>query len=221
MNVEPTPYFTAEAFTHAAEAKMLTCPGGVSTQRRTRNRVNTGWKYTFPRDRCASCPLQANNRRNLDAPTSAESSFIEYYNYIRSKLSVKIVSQRCQPVFRDFPEQRQRLVDFGQKLCDGAVSSWPRWIATRLHFVHRTFGPICAVFQIVFRFERMFSILIQALLFELHMQQCSQKHARKIILDTPMTVCDDFQTFHRVLEKTKCQFNGTHEMRNELSSRWR
>jgi transposase len=44
IHVEPTPYFTAEDFTHAAEAKTLTCPGGVSTQRRTRNRVDTGWK---------------------------------------------------------------------------------------------------------------------------------------------------------------------------------
>jgi hypothetical protein len=41
------------------EAKTLTCPGGVSTQRRTRNRVDTGWKYTFARDHCATCPLQA------------------------------------------------------------------------------------------------------------------------------------------------------------------
>jgi hypothetical protein len=38
---------------------MLTCPGGMSTQRRTRNRVDTGWKYTFAREHCATCPLQA------------------------------------------------------------------------------------------------------------------------------------------------------------------
>jgi transposase len=57
--VEPTPYFTAEDFTHAAEAGTLRCPGGVSTMRRTRNRVDTGWKYVFPRDRCTTCALQA------------------------------------------------------------------------------------------------------------------------------------------------------------------
>jgi len=58
IRIEPTPYYTAQDFTHAAEAKTLRCPGGVSTQRRTRNRVNTGWKYTFPHDDCAMCPLQ-------------------------------------------------------------------------------------------------------------------------------------------------------------------
>jgi hypothetical protein len=58
IRIEPTPYFTAADFTHTPEAKTLTCPGGVSTQRRTRNRVDTGWKYTFPHDDCATCPLQ-------------------------------------------------------------------------------------------------------------------------------------------------------------------
>jgi hypothetical protein len=59
IRVEPTPYFTAQDFTHAAEVRTLTCPGGVSTQRRTRNRVDTGWKYTFSRDCCATSALQA------------------------------------------------------------------------------------------------------------------------------------------------------------------
>lgn len=58
IRIEPTPYFTAHDFTHAAEAKTLTCPNGVRTQRRTRNRVDTGWKYTFSHDDCAACPLQ-------------------------------------------------------------------------------------------------------------------------------------------------------------------
>jgi hypothetical protein len=65
IHVEPTSYFTAEDFTHAAEAKTLTCPGGVSTQRHTRNRVDTGWNYTFPRDHCARCPLQARCLKQL------------------------------------------------------------------------------------------------------------------------------------------------------------
>jgi transposase len=65
IRIEPTPYFTAEDFTHAVEAKTLTCPGGVTTLRRTRNRVDTGWKYTFPHDRCATCPLQARCLKHL------------------------------------------------------------------------------------------------------------------------------------------------------------
>jgi transposase len=65
IHVEPTPYFTAEDFTHAAEAKTLTCPNGVRTQRRTRNRVDTGWKYTFARDHCATCPVQTRCLKQL------------------------------------------------------------------------------------------------------------------------------------------------------------
>jgi transposase len=68
-NVEPTPYFTAQDFSHATEAGTLTCPGGVSTARRTRNRVDTGWKYVFPRDRCATCRLQAQCLAHLPKAT--------------------------------------------------------------------------------------------------------------------------------------------------------
>jgi transposase len=65
IRIAPTPYFMAQDFTHAAEARMLTCPGGMSTQRRTRNRVDTGWKYTFAREHCATCPLQAGCLKHL------------------------------------------------------------------------------------------------------------------------------------------------------------
>jgi len=65
IKVEPTSYFTAADFTHTPEAKTLTCPGGVSTQRRTRNRVDTGWKYTFAHDDCATCPLQERCLKHL------------------------------------------------------------------------------------------------------------------------------------------------------------
>jgi hypothetical protein len=110
-----------------------------------------------------------NSRRDLYAFASAEGPFIEYYNYIESELPVKIVSQRCQPVFRDFPEECQRLVQFSQKFCDYASGCWSHWIATHLYFVCPIFGPVCAVFPIIFRFYQIFIIAIQTLLFELHM----------------------------------------------------
>jgi transposase len=56
--IDPTPYFVAADFTHDAAAGALSCPGGVTTTRRTRNWVDTGWKYIFPRKVCATCPLQ-------------------------------------------------------------------------------------------------------------------------------------------------------------------
>jgi transposase len=56
--VEPTPYFMAADFQHDADRGTVTCPGAVTTARRTRNRVDTGWKYVFPRAQCATCALQ-------------------------------------------------------------------------------------------------------------------------------------------------------------------
>jgi hypothetical protein len=40
----PTGLFTAEDCGHDAEQGTLTCPGGKTTTRRIRNRVDTGWK---------------------------------------------------------------------------------------------------------------------------------------------------------------------------------
>ena len=56
---DPPPHFTAIDFHHDAVRGTLTYPGGCSTPRRTRNHVDTGWKYTFPRSTGGACPLQA------------------------------------------------------------------------------------------------------------------------------------------------------------------
>lgn len=53
-----TPYFTADAFRHDAAHGSLTCPGQITTARRTRNHVDTGWKYIFLRPACLACALQ-------------------------------------------------------------------------------------------------------------------------------------------------------------------
>jgi transposase len=55
----PSPYFTAADFRHDADQGTLTCPGQVVTARRMRNRVDTGWTYSFPHATCQACPLQA------------------------------------------------------------------------------------------------------------------------------------------------------------------
>jgi hypothetical protein len=67
--VEPRLYFTADDFSHTPTAGMLRWAGGVTSARRTRNRVDTGWKYVFPRDRCATCPLQAGCLEHLPKAT--------------------------------------------------------------------------------------------------------------------------------------------------------
>jgi hypothetical protein len=67
--VEPTPYFTAADFHHDADRGTVTCPGAVTTARRTRNRVDTGWKYVFPRAPCATCALQQRCLKRLPQAT--------------------------------------------------------------------------------------------------------------------------------------------------------
>ena len=55
---EPSPYFTVANFCHDADQGTLTCPGHVVTARRMRNRVDTGWTYSFPHATCQACSLQ-------------------------------------------------------------------------------------------------------------------------------------------------------------------
>ena len=58
---EPAPRggFPPESFTLDAAGEELTCPAGQTTQSRTRNEKDTGWKYRFSAAQCAGCPLRA------------------------------------------------------------------------------------------------------------------------------------------------------------------
>lgn len=108
--VEPTPYFTAEDFTHAVEAGTLTCPGGVTTLRRTRNRLDTGWKYVFPRDRCATCPLQARCLEHLPKATGRMLVVNDYaieYAAARQKATTSAYRQ----VRREHPAIERKLAE--------------------------------------------------------------------------------------------------------------
>jgi transposase len=97
IRIEPMPYFTAPDFTQAAEAKTLTCPGGVRMQRRTRNRVDTGWKYTFPHDDCATCPLP---ERCLKHVAKANGRIVVVNDYAAEYAAArqKVTTPGCQKV---------------------------------------------------------------------------------------------------------------------------
>ncbi len=49
--------FTVDQFTLDATEERVTCPAGQTSQRRVRNRQDTGWSYRFARGVCAACPL--------------------------------------------------------------------------------------------------------------------------------------------------------------------
>jgi len=108
--VDPTPYFTADDFRHAAEVGTLTCPDGVTTSRRTRNRVDTGWKYIFPRDRCATCPLQGRCLERLPKATGRMVVINDYaaeYAGARAKTSTPAYQQ----IRREHPAIERKLAE--------------------------------------------------------------------------------------------------------------
>jgi transposase len=109
-SVAPSPYFTAEDFTHAQEAGTLTCPSNVTTARRTRNRVDTGWKYVFPRDCCATCPLQGSCLERLPKATGRMVVINDYaaeYAAARQKAATAAYRQ----VRREHPAIERKLAE--------------------------------------------------------------------------------------------------------------
>lgn len=108
--IDPTPYFVAADFTHDAEAGALSCPGGVTTTRRTRNWVDTGWKYIFPRKSCASCPLQARCLEKLPKSIGRMVVLNDYaaeYAQARAKTSTTVYQQ----IRREHPAIERKLAE--------------------------------------------------------------------------------------------------------------
>lgn len=109
-HVEPTSFFTAEDFSHAAEAGTLTCPAGVTTTRRTRNRVDTGWKYVFPRKRCATCALQARCLERLPKATGRMVVINDYTaEYVAARQKATTAAYR--QVRREHPAIERKLAE--------------------------------------------------------------------------------------------------------------
>jgi transposase len=83
-----TPYFPPEAFREDPPQGRLTCPAGQTTGRRERNAHDTGWKYRFAREGCASCPLRERCMKKLPATTGRtviKNEYEEPYRRMRAK----------------------------------------------------------------------------------------------------------------------------------------
>jgi transposase len=105
-----SPYFTAEDFSHHAEAGTLTCPGGVQTTQRIRNRVDTGWKYTFPRKPCTGCPLQSQCLSRLPQKTGRQVVINDYAaEYVAARQKATTPSYR--QVRREHPAIERKLAE--------------------------------------------------------------------------------------------------------------
>ena len=108
--IDPTPYFVAADFTHDAEAGALSCPGGVTTTRRTRNWVDTGWKYIFPRKSCASCPLQARCLEKLPK-TTGRMVVLNDYAAEYAEARAKTTTTAYQQIRREHPAIERKLAE--------------------------------------------------------------------------------------------------------------
>lgn len=106
----PTGLFTVEHFGHDAEQGTLTCPGGKKTTRRIRNRVDTGWKYSFRRSDCATCALFAHCLARLPKATGRQVVINDYaaeYAAARAFATTEAYRQ----IRREHPAIERKLAD--------------------------------------------------------------------------------------------------------------
>jgi transposase len=105
-----TPYFTADAFTHDATHGTLTCPGQITTARRTRNHVDTGWKYIFLRSACQACALQAQCLKQV-AKTTGRMVVINDYAAEYATARQYATTDRYRQLRREHPAIERKLAD--------------------------------------------------------------------------------------------------------------
>jgi transposase len=132
-HIDPTPFFTAEDFTHDADRGALTCPGGLTTTRRTRNRVDTGWKYVFKRPQCATCALQTRCLEKLPKATGRMVVINDYateYAAARAKTSTVAYQQ----IRREHPAIERKLAEVVRQH-DGRRARYRGRARTRIQYL--------------------------------------------------------------------------------------
>lgn len=107
---QPTPYFTAADFLHDADQATLQCPAEVITTRRTRNHVNTGWKYSFPRPTCLACPLQSRCAARLPT-TTGRMVMVNDYAVEYAAARQYATTANYQAIRREHPAIERKLAD--------------------------------------------------------------------------------------------------------------
>jgi transposase len=102
---DPEPMgFTVDRFTPDATGQTVTCPAGQTSQRRQRNRHNTGWVYRFARTVCANCPLLQQCVDHLPRSRGRQVSTNDYaaeYAAARAKAET--------PAYREVRKQHRRI----------------------------------------------------------------------------------------------------------------
>ena len=103
-----TPYFPPQDFAEDAPHGTLTCPAGQTTTCRERNANDTGWKYRFPRQACAGCPLRDRCMAKLPGTTGRtviKNEYEEQYQQMRAKAQ----TAEYAAVRREHPKVERKL----------------------------------------------------------------------------------------------------------------
>jgi transposase len=105
-----TGLFPPEAFVLEADGVSLRCPGGATTQQRSRTVVETGWQYRFGLGACRGCVLQP---RCLKQPpktvgrTVVKNDYVAEYRAARAQAT----TLAYQAVRREHPRIERKLAD--------------------------------------------------------------------------------------------------------------
>jgi hypothetical protein len=103
-----TTCFAPEDFKEDASQGTLTCPAGQSTARRDRTRCDTGWKYRFPAEVCAGCPLRDRCIKKVSATTGRTVIKNEYEAQYRA-MRAKAQTAEYAAVRREHPKIERKL----------------------------------------------------------------------------------------------------------------
>jgi transposase len=103
-------HFRPEDFSEDPVAATLTCPAGHTTERRKRNRHDSGWEYSFPRKLCADCPLQT---QCLSKPLAKVGRSVNKTDYEAEYRRMRAKAQTTQfiEVRREHPKIERKLAD--------------------------------------------------------------------------------------------------------------
>jgi hypothetical protein len=97
-------------FVLEADGITVRCPRGITTQRRSRNAVQTAWKYVFPRESCRACPLQSHGMQhppNTVGRTVTKNDYAEEYRLAREMATTEAYAV----IRRNHPHVERKLAD--------------------------------------------------------------------------------------------------------------
>ena len=106
----PTVYFRPQDFTEDRQCGTLTCPAGQTTARRERNAHDTGWKYRFPPQICAGCPLLDRCMHNLPK-TTGRTVIKNEYEAEYQRMRAKAQTPEYDAVRSEHPKVERKLSD--------------------------------------------------------------------------------------------------------------